>query len=120
MSRLYQRHGLYLFSLAALILASLALYTLSVPAVFLRLIGAAVGIVVICMLVNFVWKISVHSASIATLATICAKVSLPLGVFFWLVALAVGWARIRTGNHTPLQVIAGWAVAVAGVVLALQ
>ncbi len=119
-SRRQQRHGLYMFSLGAIILASLALYALSVPAVFLRLIGAAIGIVVICMLVNFVWKISVHSASIATLATICAKVSLPLGVFFWLVALAVGWARIRTGNHTLLQVIAGWAVAVAGVVLALQ
>jgi membrane-associated phospholipid phosphatase len=114
-----QRHGLYFFSLGSVVLAGLALYAFSVPAVFLRLIGAATGIIVICMVVNFLWKISVHSASIATLATLSSQLWLPLGVFLWIAALAVGWARIRTGNHTLLQVVAGYSVAVAGVVLAL-
>jgi len=31
----------------------------------------------------------------------------------WLCALAVGWARVRTRNHTTLQVIAGLVVAAA-------
>lgn len=113
-----QRYGLYVFSLGSLVLTSLALYSLSVPSVFLRLIGAAIGIMVACMLVNFVWKISIHSASIATLATLSTRLFPPLGICLWIAALAVGWARIRTGNHTPAQVIAGWGVAVAGVLLA--
>ncbi len=112
-----QRYGLYAFSLCSLVLTSLALYALSTPTVFLRLIGAAIGIMVACMLVNFVWKISIHSASIATLATLSTRLFPPLGICLWIAAFAVGWARIRTGNHTPAQVIAGWGVAVAGVLL---
>ena len=115
-----QRYGLYFFSLGSVALAALALYALSVPVVFLQLIGASIGIMVVCMLINFVWKISVHSASIATLATLSTHYLQPLGIFFWIAALALGWARIRTGNHTIWQVVAGWSVAIACVILALR
>lgn len=118
-SQRQQRTGLYIFSLGSVALASLALYGLSVPTVFLRLIGASLGILVACMLINFVWKVSVHSASIATLATLSAVFRPWLGVIFWLVAIALGWARIRTGNHTVGQVMAGWAIAIASILLAL-
>ncbi len=114
-----QRHGLYFFSLGSILLATLALYALSVPAIFLRLIGASIGITVICMLINFVYKVSVHSASIATLATLCAHYLTPLGIAFWVAAFALGWARIRTGNHTIGQVIAGWGIAATCILLAL-
>lgn len=113
----HQRYGLYMFSLGSLVLTSLALYSLSVPSIFLRLIGAATGIMVVCMVINFVWKISVHSASIATLATLTTRLLPPLGICLWIAAIAVGWARIRTGNHTLAQVVAGWAVATAGILL---
>jgi membrane-associated phospholipid phosphatase len=113
-----QRNGLYVFALGSIVLTTLALYALSVPAIFLRLIGAAIGIILVCMLVNFVWKISVHSATIATLAMLSTKLLPPLGICLWIAAIAVGWARIRTGNHTLAQVVAGWTVAVAGVLLA--
>lgn len=113
-----QRYGLYVFSLGSFVLTALALYALSVPVIFLRLIGAATGIIVVCMLINFVWKISVHSATIGTLAMLATRLMLPLGIVLWVAALAVGWARIRTGNHTPAQVLAGWAVSIAGVLLA--
>lgn len=115
-----QRNGLYIFSLGAITLASLALYALSVPAVFLRLIGASIGITVVCMLINFVYKVSVHSASIATLATLSAWFVPPLGFALWIAAIALGWARIRTGNHTLGQVLAGWGIAITSVLIALQ
>lgn len=118
-SQRQQRNGLYIFSLGSVLLASLALYGLSVPAVFLRLIGASIGILVLCMLINFVWKVSVHSASIATLATLSAVFRPWLGLVFWLIAIALGWARIRTGNHTVGQVMAGWLIAIVSIVLAL-
>jgi membrane-associated phospholipid phosphatase len=87
--------------------------------VFLRLIGASIGITVICMLINFVYKVSVHSASIATLATLSTHYLLPLGIVFWIAAAALGWARIRTGNHTAGQVLAGWLIAATFVLVAL-
>lgn len=114
-----QRHGLYFFSLGSVLLASLALYALSVPPVYLRLIGASIATLVICMLINFFWKVSVHSASIASLATISARFLPALGIALWIAAFAVGWARIRTGNHTAGQVVAGWLIATVSVLLAL-
>jgi membrane-associated phospholipid phosphatase len=114
-----QRHGLYIFSLGSVLLASIALYALSVPPVYLRLVGASIATMLICMLINFYWKVSVHSASIATLATISAKFLPALGVALWIAAFAVGWARIRTGNHTAGQVLAGWLIAAASVLLVL-
>jgi membrane-associated phospholipid phosphatase len=71
------------------------------------------------MLINFVWKVSVHSASIATLATLSAVYRPWLGLIFGLAAIALGWARIRTGNHTVGQVMAGWTIAVVSILLAL-
>jgi membrane-associated phospholipid phosphatase len=115
-----QRNGLYFFALGTVILASLALYALSVPAIFLRLIGASIGTLVICMAINFVWKVSVHSASIATLATLSTKfLPVPVWISLWIIAVALGWARIRTGNHTIGQVLAGWLIASGCVLLAL-
>jgi membrane-associated phospholipid phosphatase len=29
----------------------------------------------------------------------------------WIIALAVGWARVKTRNHTTMQVLAGFAAA---------
>jgi membrane-associated phospholipid phosphatase len=69
------------------------------------------------------------ATSVVTLATVAgAKVSghvaVPVGVFvlllatsyrgpwpFLLVALAVSWARVREGRHTPSEVLAGWGIA---------
>jgi len=118
-SRREQRNGLYVFSIGSVMLGSLALYALSVPTVFLRLIGASLAIMVGCMLINFVWKVSVHSASIATLATLGTFYSRPLGILLWLAAVALGWARIRTGNHSLTQVMAGWLLATLGIIVAL-
>src|SRR3712207_8306763 len=53
------------------------------------------------------WKISAHSSSIGATATVALLYSRPLGVLLWACAIAVGWARVRTRNHTPMQVLAG-------------
>ena len=119
-SRRSERHGLYVTSISSTIAGAGVLYMLGVPGVFLRLMAAAVGVTAVCMVINMRWKISVHSASIATLSTLAKLLLQSLGVVLWVCALVVGWARIRTGNHTPLQVLAGWGVAVAGVLLAFQ
>lgn len=115
-----ERHKLYIVSLVSIIAGSVILAALHIPPAFLRLMAASVGIVVTCGLVNLVWKISVHAASVGMLATLLTLFGGGLGASFWLVAGAVGWARMRTGNHTIWQVLAGWGVAIAGVILAFR
>jgi len=61
-----------------------------------------------------------HSASIAATATVALLFWQGLGLLLWLCALAVGWARVRTGNHTPLQVLAGFLSALIVVLVVFQ
>jgi hypothetical protein len=76
---------------------------------------------VMIMLVNLRWKISVHMASLAGVASMLLVVSwlvepaLPTYPFatlriVWILVLLIpvlAWARVRTGAHTRLQVVAG-------------
>lgn len=117
-SRRSERTGLYLFAIASVLIGTGVLYWLGAPPVFLRLNAAALGVTVVAMLINFSWKISVHSASIGTLAMLATLFTQWLGLALWLCAVVVGWARVRTGNHTPLQVLGGWCVAIIGVLAA--
>jgi membrane-associated phospholipid phosphatase len=117
-SRRSERTGLYLVSVVSVLLGSYVLYLLGAPTPFLRLNAAALGVAIVAMMINFVWKISVHSASIGTLAMLATLFTQWLGPVLWVCAVVVGWARVRTGNHTPLQVLGGWSIAVAGVLLA--
>ncbi len=116
-----ERNRLFVVSLTATVVGSVLLALLGVPPIFLRLVAGAVLVVGTCGLINLRWKISLHAASVATLATLIAV--LGQGGWrwsYWLVALAVGWARVRTGNHTPQQVAAGWLVAALGITLVLR
>ena len=115
-----ERTGLYTAAILSTLVGSVLLYFLGIPSIFLRLMVAAIGVTTVAMLINFSWKISVHSTSIATLATLGTIFFQRLGVLLWVCALIVGWARIRTGNHTLLQVLAGWSIAIAGVLLAFR
>ncbi|GAC1355731.1 MAG: phosphatase PAP2 family protein [Herpetosiphon sp.] len=116
----HERTELYLVSVLSILAGGLILRLFGLPVAFVRLIGAGIATVVACAAINLFWKISVHSASMGTLATLLSLFLWPAGLVFWLVAAAVGWARIRTGNHTALQVVAGWGVAALGVLVAFR
>ncbi|NOK58735.1 MAG: Membrane-associated phospholipid phosphatase [Chloroflexi bacterium AL-W] len=111
-----QRNELYLFGLATVLIGMVLLLPFGLPTPLLALLicGFALG----CLggLINLFWKISVHAASIASTATIAFLFSHPLGITLWLCALTVGWARVRTNNHTPLQVLGGFVMAMVVVV----
>lgn len=110
-----QRNELYLFGISNLSVGLLILWLLQAPAPFLAMITAAIVISLIAWLINLAWKISVHASSMGSTATLAAIYSEPLGLLLWICALALGWARVRTRNHTPMQVIAGLALATASV-----
>ncbi|MCS6839481.1 MAG: phosphatase PAP2 family protein [Roseiflexus sp.] len=107
----HERNELYVFGTVSVLLTIVLLLALDAPRPFLALTVGMLGIGIICGLINLIWKISMHGAAIGALATLALIYSNILGVVFWICAGAVAWARVRTRNHTPGQVIAGLAVA---------
>jgi membrane-associated phospholipid phosphatase len=101
------RNELYAVGATAVLLSIILLQLLGAPRDFLALAIGALVLGVCCGLVNLFWKISMHASAIGALATITALLSPIGGAVMWFFALAVGWARVRTRNHTPMQVLAG-------------
>jgi membrane-associated phospholipid phosphatase len=110
-----QRHELYLFSLVMIIAGAIILPFFGLPQPFLALLIAATIIGVVNGVVNLFWKISAHSTSLSTLASVALVYSFWLGVTLWVCTAVVGWARLKTRNHTLGQVVAGCAVAAVAV-----
>jgi membrane-associated phospholipid phosphatase len=111
-----QRNELYLFGFVWVLIATPLLAYLGAPRPFLALMICALLLGLINGGINLFWKISAHATSIASTATIALLYSQPLGAVLWACAALVGWARVRTRNHTPMQVLAGFCSA-AGVIL---
>jgi membrane-associated phospholipid phosphatase len=116
----HQRNELYLFGFVWVLVATAALIPLGIPAPLLAVIVVALVLGIVAGIVNLFWKISVHAAAIGTLATVALLQMRSLGIALWICALAVGWARVRTHNHTPLQVLAGFLIAATTVLAVFQ
>ena len=111
-----QRNELYLFGLIWAVIAMALLSLFGVPRPFLALLVCALLFALINGVINLFWKISGHATAIGATATLALLYWQPLGLVLWACAALVGWARVRTRNHTPMQVLAGFCSAV-GVVL---
>lgn len=108
-----QRSELYLFGMGCVVVSTLLLGLIGAPEPFMALFASAILLNLGAFVINLYWKISVHSASIGSTATVASLYSEPLGLAFWVCAILLGWARIRTRNHTPMQVVAGIVLAAA-------
>lgn len=114
-----QRNEIYLFALATLLVGLAGLTMIGTPPVFIALLVGALIVGVVNGTINLFWKISAHATAASTAATVALFYSYWLGLTLWLCALAVGWARVRTRNHTLAQVFAGFGVAAVTVMLVL-
>jgi membrane-associated phospholipid phosphatase len=103
----HQRNELYIFSIVTTLFGITILTLIDAPVGFLALLVSGILLGIFSGLINLTWKISAHAASAALCATTAAIYSPLLGLLLWVGSLAVGWSRIRTRNHTPLQVVAG-------------
>lgn len=99
-----RRRRLPLFTVSLLsLLAGLALLVSSgVSTVLMREVLAVLAGLVICMLVNHWWKISVHTA----VAIAAGLIMLPVHAGIALGAVT-GWARVRSRAHTASQATGG-------------
>lgn len=114
-----ERNQLYLVGSAAVLIALAALALLDAPHPLFALGVGTLVLGMICGVVNLSWKISMHAAGMGSLATVALLYAGSLGLVLWAVAAAVGWARVRTRNHTPLQVLAGFFVSATVITAAL-
>lgn len=108
-----QRLPVFAVFLVSWLVALLVLVRLDAPRELVALIGAGVIALVVMGAITAVWKISMHSGGVAGLTTIFV---LLFGVWiFVFVPLipAIGWSRVRLGDHTPPQVVAGMVIGAA-------
>ncbi len=111
-----QRNELYLFGMVTVLVGVVVLGLLGAPKPFVAMLASAALLNGTSWFINLFWKISIHAAGIGSCATIAALYSKPLGLLLWVCALSLGWARLRTRNHTLMQVVAGLALACTCVV----
>lgn len=113
-----ERYELYFFNTAFLLIMILILRYFTVPRPFVALLCSLFTLLVACMTINFFWKISVHSLAAAMAATIAVVFIHKVWPICIALLVLLGWARIRTHNHTLMQVLAGYLlsiIAIAGV-----
>ncbi|HEU5101077.1 MAG TPA: phosphatase PAP2 family protein [Roseiflexaceae bacterium] len=115
-----QRNELYLFGFIWALLALPLLGYIGAPRPFLAMTICALLLGMVNGGINLFWKISAHATSIAGTAMIALLYAPALGAILWFCAVLVGWARVRTRNHTPLQVLAGFCSAVGVILVVFQ
>ena len=94
----------------------MALWLLNAPKALIgEVLYMLVGLISVG-LVNLVWKLSVHAALITFAALHCFELITAGSQICVVVISIVGWARIRTAQHTASQVVAG---TLLGVVVSL-
>ncbi|MEV6691193.1 phosphatase PAP2 family protein [Micromonospora sp. NPDC051196] len=116
-----QRRVPLLFGLGSVAAGLALLSVLGAPRPVLALVAAGLVGLVVAVTVSHWWKMSIHSA-----VAVGALVILMVTFGAWLLVATpllglVGWSRVRLGDHTPAQVLAGGALGglVAAVVFAL-
>ena len=103
-----QRAPILAASAVSLGIGALLLVLLDAPAAMFGEIGGVFIGLVICLAANLVWKLSVHSAVAAYVGlTLLAPVPAVGAALALLLASATGWSRVKLGDHTPTQVLAG-------------
>jgi membrane-associated phospholipid phosphatase len=105
-TRREERQKPFLAALAGAVLACGVLYTMGAPPLLGRFATAHTVVISIVFVVTFYWKISVHAAGAAAVATLTTAV-LETQMFAFLLVLLVAWARLYLGRHTFPQVLAG-------------
>ncbi|MCQ1954137.1 phosphatase PAP2 family protein [Arthrobacter sp. zg-Y238] len=103
-----QRAPILAASAVSLGIGALLLVLLDAPAAMFGEIGGVFIGMMLCLAANLVWKLSVHSAVAAYVGlALLAPIPAVGAALALLLASATGWSRVKLGDHTPTQVLAG-------------
>jgi membrane-associated phospholipid phosphatase len=105
-----QRPGPLLTGLASVVAGLAILVVLGAPRELVALVAAMLAGLATALVVTLWWKLSLHTAGAAgTVAILALTFGPALTLAIPTVAL-VAWARVRLGDHTPAQTLAGAAL----------
>ncbi|MGX1614993.1 phosphatase PAP2 family protein [Micromonospora chalcea] len=96
--------------LASVAAGLLLLAAVRAPAELFAVIVVVFVVGAACALVNHWWKLSIHAAVAAATVAVLVPLAGPPANVGWALVAAVGWSRVRLGDHTWPQVLAGVAL----------
>lgn len=103
----HQRNGIYILASALGAIGCGLMWYLNAPELLSVTFTAGLVAIVVFMVINRFWKISLHTAFMTASVTIIAIVYGAAGVLAILLLPAVAWSRIQLNQHSPTQVITG-------------
>jgi hypothetical protein len=117
MEERHERNMPFITQAVLMMLAYYMLTQIGLPRLFYLLMLGAIASVLIVVIVNFRWKISIHMVGIGGITGMLFGLSslffldlrIPIIISF-LVAGILGTARLRMGSHQPSQIYVGYLV----------
>jgi membrane-associated phospholipid phosphatase len=105
-----QRLVPFLAAIASFLAGLALLVALGAPRQLIALVVAMLTCLAATMLVTLWWKLSLHTAAASGTVAILVLTLGPLLILALPVVALVAWSRIRLGDHTPAQTLAGAAL----------
>ena len=106
-----QRYRIYFLSAFCSAIGCGILYSLGAPPILVAAFVAGLATVIVYMGINFLWKISVHTAFAASSITVLVFLYGPVALIAAVSLPLIGWSRIELEHHTPSQVATGALIA---------
>ena len=113
-----QRKRVYILAACIGLVGLVLVWLLEAPMLVKALFSAGVAAILIFMVVNCYWKISLHTAFISASATVLSIIYGIPGLIAFILVPAVAWSRVVLRQHTLAQVIAG-GISAAAIVIAV-
>lgn len=102
-----QRTLPYLFMIGCSFIVLLAMWLGAAPRLYCLLIATSLVETVLMFIVNLRWKISGHTAAMASFTMVVSFLASAFTLPAWIVLPVVAWSRIHLHKHTLAQTIAG-------------
>ncbi len=102
-----QRTGVYLVAAVCAVAGGVIITCLGAPSVLRATFVAGLSAVIVFMVINLWWKISLHIAFVTASATVLIILYGYMGAIGLVLLPLMAWARVEVGQHTPAQVAAG-------------
>lgn len=102
-----ERYKPYIVMIGSSLLSLLALILLKAPSLLIVISAACTIQISIMFLINFYWKISGHTSTVASFAALLCIIGGNLRFLSLLFIPLMSWSRVRLKRHTLGQTIAG-------------
>jgi hypothetical protein len=102
-----QRNKIYLLASISTVAGCLLLLYLQAPLVLIATFVTGLASIIVFMCINFLWKISLHTAFAAASVTVLTIQYGSIGALTAMLIPPIAWARIELEHHSLPQAVAG-------------